>query len=328
MIKTLAKFLVAGALIGWLVNSGKLDFSLIQKLVSDSHNWIYAILLFIIQVNLSSFRWRALLKTKSKAKLPFLKLINLTWIGQFFNTFLPGAVTGDLIKLVYARDLDKSLPKTFLVMTAFIDRLLGLVGLIFLTGIFSLLNSDEMIALSPKMKTLLTFNGFLFIGSIVFIVSLFLPVKLQNLILEISLKVPIIGKKLRKTFEQVWTIGKDKKAVLGGVVLSCILQFANIVVFWLVTQPFLEVAVPVGQLFTFIPIGLITTAIPISPAGLGVGHLIFDELYKLVNISGGASLFNLYFVVTVGTNLFGVIPYLLSKKHTLEEAEEFEDVNV
>ncbi|OUR96173.1 hypothetical protein A9Q84_07375 [Halobacteriovorax marinus] len=327
MIKTLAKFLLAGALIGWLVNSGKLDFSLVKRLISESNNWIYAIILFIIIINLSSLRWRALLKTKSKAELPVVRLMSLTWIGQFFNTFLPGAVTGDLIKLVYARDLDKSLPKTFLVMTAFIDRILGLVGLIFLTGIFSLINYQEMAALSPKMSALLTFNGVLFIGSLVFIISLFLPEKFQNLILQISEKVPVIGNKLRKTFVQVWTIGKDKKTILGGVALSCLLQFGNIVVFWLVTHPFLEVAVPIGQLFTFIPIGLISIAVPISPAGLGVGHLIFDELYKLVNISGGASLFNLYFVISVSTNLFGMIPYLLSKKHTLEEAEEFEDVN-
>ena len=326
MIKIIAKFSLAITLIVWLVNSGKLDFSLIQKLITNSNNWIYAIILFIIQVSLSSVRWKIILKTKSINPLPLRKLISLTWIGQFFNTFLPGAVTGDLIKLVYARDLDKDLPKTFLVMSVFIDRILGLVGLILLTGTFTLLNYQEMIALSPKMKTLLPFNAILFLGAIVFLISLFLPKKPRSIILIICNKVPMIGAKLHKTFEQVWEIGKDKKAIILAIIVSLILQYTNIWVFWLIIEPFLEVSVPIGQLFTFIPIGMISIAVPISPSGLGVGHLIFDELFKLVNISGGASLFNLYFILIVSTNLIGVFPYLFSKKHTLSEASEFEEV--
>ena len=328
MIKTLMKFLIAALLIGWLVNSGKLDFSLVKRLISESSNWIYAVILMIIQINLSSFRWRALLKTKSVEKLPPLKLMKLNWIGQFFNTFLPGAVTGDLIKLVYARDLDKSLPRTFLIMTAFIDRILGLVGLIFLTGVFTIINYEDVIALSPKMKTLLPFNALLFLGSIFFLVSLFLPEKIQNAILILVRKVPLLGAKVASVFEQVWTIGRKKSAILFGLVLSCTLQFCSVFAFWLVTEPFLITKVPIGQLFTFIPIGMISTAIPISPAGLGVGHVIFEKLFKLVNIDGGASLFNLFFVLTVTTNLFGVIPYLLSKKHSIKEADEFENVEI
>ncbi len=325
MIKTLLKFLIAALLIGWLVNSGKLDFSLVKRLISESNNWIYAFILIVLQVNLSSFRWRALLQTKSKNSFPPFKLMKLNWIGQFFNTFLPGAVTGDLIKLVYARDLDRTLPKTFLIMTAFIDRILGLVGLIFLTGIFTIINYNEMIALSPKMKTLLHFNSFLFLGSIAFLVSLFLPAKIQKAIFKIVNIIPFIGSKIAKTLEQVWSIGENKGAVLLGVFISCVLQFGNVSAFWLVTEPFITTKVPVGQLFTFIPIGMISTAIPISPAGLGVGHVVFEKLFNFVNISNGASLFNLFFVLTVSTNLLGVIPYLLSKKHTIKEADEFEE---
>ena len=324
MVKTFLKFFIAILLIGWLVNSGRLDFSLVKRLIQESNNWIYAVLLIIIQINVASFRWRALLKTSSSEKLPPLKIMSLNWIGQFFNTFLPGAVTGDLIKLVYARDLDKSLPKTFLIMTALIDRILGLVGLIFLTGIFTIINYEDMITLSPKMKTLLPFNALLFLGSLFFLVSLFLPENIQSSIHSLLKKIPIIGEKIATILEQVWSIGKQKKAIFLGLGISCIVQFSGIFTFWLVTEPFLTTKVPIGQFFTFIPIGMISIAVPISPAGLGVGHVIFDKLFQLVNIKGGASLFNLYFVITVSTNLLGVIPYLLSKKHTMKEADDFE----
>ena len=113
MIKMIAKLATAIILIVWLVNSGKLDFSLVKQLITNSNNWIYAIIIYFCQVSLSGARWRLILKTRSNKPFPIRKVIGLTWIGQFFNTFLPGAVSGDLIKLVYAKDLDKEMPKTF-----------------------------------------------------------------------------------------------------------------------------------------------------------------------------------------------------------------------
>jgi hypothetical protein len=53
------------------------------------------------------------------------------------------------------------------------------------------------------------------------------------------------------------------------------------------------------------------TAIPISPGGLGVGHVLFANLFNLVGIDNGASLFNLFFLIAFLHNFSGVIPYLL-----------------
>ena len=55
-------------------------------------------------------------------------------------------------------------------------------------------------------------------------------------------------------------------------------------------------------------------AIPISPAGLGVGHAIFDILFRYFSVDNGASLFNLFFIVTIFLHLLGGIPYIFSKK--------------
>ena len=63
------------------------------------------------------------------------------------------------------------------------------------------------------------------------------------------------------------------------------------------------------------PIGMMAVAVPISPAGLGVGHAIFDGLFKLYGTFNGASLFNLYFLTTISVNLMGIFPYLMFKAH-------------
>ncbi len=327
MLKTVLKFAFAIGIIGYLVTSGKLDFSLLGKAISSDTWWWLALILMTTQAAVSSVRWKWLLETGTSKKLPYLPLIKLTWIGLFFSSVLPGAVTGDLIKLVYAKDLDSSLSKTFLVMSALVDRVLGLIGLILLTGIFTLLNISELRALSPKMEAVIHFNGVLFLGAMVFIASLFAPVKIQTLILKYTNMIPVLGHRVAKTASEIWVMGANKKAILKALGLSMLLQFNNVFCFWLLTMPFYGKDLPLDVAFSFIPIGLISVAIPVSPGGLGVGHVIFETLFNYVGIAGGASLFNIFYFAQLFENLMGFIPYVLSgKKHTLKEAESFEGV--
>lgn len=325
MLKTALKFIFAIGIIGYLISSGKLDFSLLGRAISSDTWWWVALILMTTQAAVSSIRWKWLLETGTSKKLPYLPLIKLTWIGLFFSSVLPGAVTGDLIKLVYARDLDQSLSKTFLVMSALVDRVLGLIGLILLTGIFTLLNISELRALSPKMEAVIHFNGVLFLGALVFLASLFAPKSIQKLILKFTDKVPVIGTRISKTASEIWVMGANKKAVTKALLLSILLQFSNVFSFWLLTMPFYGKELPLDVAFSFIPIGLISVAIPVSPGGLGVGHVIFDTLFKYVGVAGGASLFNIFYFAQLFENLLGFIPYVLSgKKHSLKEAESFE----
>jgi uncharacterized membrane protein YbhN (UPF0104 family) len=104
-------------------------------------------------------------------------------------------------------------------------------------------------------------------------------------------------------------------------------QFLNVFSFWIICSPFFEVPLSFQYAFTFIPLGLVSIAIPITPAGLGVGHAIFGTLFSYFGVNNGASLFNLYFLMMISLNLLGTIPYLLSgKRHTLKDAEALENV--
>lgn len=323
-VKTFLKFAFAIGIIVYLIQSGKLDFSLITKSFQSGWGWLICALLLILQDCLSSFRWKWIVQTKSNAHLPNLRVISVTYIGLFFNSFLPGAVTGDIIKLLYARDLDKELSKTFLVTSVLIDRVLGLIGLLLVLGISTIIYYSELVTLSDKIVSLLHFNLLLAAGAFAFIITLFLPKNLQDLLLRIGEKVPVIGAKACKTMEQVWIIGAKKSVVLKCIFASSFFQMLNFIAFYIVSSPFYSQPIPLPYILTFIPIGFVAVAIPISPAGLGVGHVIFETLFNLVGIPGGASFFNVFFVIRIFGNLLGVIPYLLSgKKHTLEETQEF-----
>lgn len=314
MIKQLLKLVFALGLIIWLAQSGKLDFKLVAKALKEPSLIVLCLSLITFQAIISSVRWKILLEVESKRRFPILSMLRLTWIGLFFNSFLPGAVTGDLIKLVYARGLDPDLSRTSLVTSAFLDRLFGLTGLLALMGLFSLFNYTEIIALSAKLSPVIHFNLILFLGAMLVIASLFFPLKGQRAILNLCELIPILGPRLQKTFEKIWLIGAHKKAVFLSLALSLLLQFSSVCAFWLITSPHYSQALPLNLAFTFIPLGLIAIAIPIAPAGLGVGHLAFNTLFYYAGIAQGASLFNLFFLCNLTISLLGVVPYLLSSK--------------
>ena len=266
-----------------------------------------------------------MLEVKAQAKLPYFSTVKLTWIGLFFNSFLPGAVTGDFIKLLYAKDLNKDLSKTFLITSVLMDRVIGLIGLLCLVGLFSIVSYSEVVGISPQIGKVMMVNFLLFIGVLVFLVTLFLPKNIQEIFLNLTLKLPFIGDKIHHTLEQVWLIGTNKLTVIKCLGISMVCQFLNVVCLYLLAYQFIGDAIPLAHAFTFIPLGFMAVAVPISPAGLGVGHVAFETLFGYFNIKGGASYFNLYFLLMIFNNLLGVIPYLLSgKKHTLAEANEFE----
>ena len=326
MIRFLLKVTFALGIVVWLVLEGQLDFSLIRASVGHLDLLLWGFILLVVQSALVGLRWKILLETKSKGPLPILRVININWIGLFFSALLPGVVTGDLVKLLYARDIDSSLDKTFLIMSMILDRALGLSGLILLMGFFSLVNYHELVALGPKMKALLSFNALLFLAILLFLAVLFLPLRMRAPLIRMGGEIPLLGSHISKTLKQVWIVGTNKKAVGRCLLLSVLIQFIHIAAFWIITSPFYVRPLEFSWAFALIPLGDIAIALPISPAGIGVGHVAFQSLFELVGIDNGANLFNLYFLVMVSVYLLGLFPYLLAgRRHSIEEVKGLQD---
>jgi glycosyltransferase 2 family protein len=324
MLKTilinLLKLAIAAALIGWLLTSGKLDFKLLARLKDYPVSLLMAFILSMLNFWLISFRWKSILKARSTMHLPLGGLMKITWIGQFFSSVLPGSVSGDLVKILYVQKYESNFSKKFLLASIFIDRLMGLSGLILLVGLSSIFFSDHILANAPAMKPLLNVNYLLAALVIVTLtVFTFLHhwkraafVKLQSMFL------PRVFEKIIGLWDDLVSI---RHRMLKAVALSVLVQFIGVVIFWSLISPFVEDKMDFVQALAFIPLGLMTLALPVAPSGLGVGHAIFQKLFEFSGIPNGASLFNLYFVVTLVINIMGVIPYLLNK--TKRPAAEF-----
>lgn len=317
MLKTILlntlKLLIAGALIGWLIGSGKLNFKLLAQLTEYPLAVIFAFLLSVFNFWLVSWRWKNILKARSLNELPLTGMLKITWIGQFFSSVLPGSVSGDLVKLLYIQGLDKSLSKKFVFASILIDRLMGLSGLILLVGLSSLFFSSHILENAPAMEPLLNMN---YILSGLVLLSLLLFFFLSGWIRKLLLGFE--GLAFSKIVGKIIGLWDDlvsiKPQMLKAVLISLAVQFTGVLVFWSLIKPFVEGNMDFIQALAFIPLGLMTLALPVAPSGLGVGHAIFQKLFEFSGIQNGASLFNLYFVLTLSVNLLGVIPYLINRR--------------
>ena len=305
-----AKFALATGILVWLVDSGKLDWSLLKEIFDHPVNLLIVFGIELCIFGLVTYRLRYLLSPRSTHKLSFNKLYLITWIGMFFSSVLPGSVTGDIVKVWYLKQEDKSFSTPFLLFISFLDRLMGLTGLIMLMGLFSVINYHELSALSEKIIPLLHFNFILVsVVTLALIVFFFFPQLIQRTLQLLPTH------SLKTRLESLWQdLTGARKQIFTAIVISFVVQFMSVLIFHILVSPHYTTSLSFTTLLSFIPLGFMLVAIPISPGGLGVGHVAFQTLFGFAGESNGANLFNFYFVVVMGINILGSIPWLMMKK--------------
>ena len=323
-IKIIAKFSFALAILYWLVDSGKLDFKILMK--TFDHPWRLAFVFSLILLNLLivTWRWKYILDFKSSRNLPFLQVAKFNWIGMFFNSVLPGSVTGDIIKAFYLKQIDSTMSNRFVFGSVLIDRFVGLFGLILLLGSFTIFNYAQLSVLSSDLSYLIHINLILFAAVLFGFLSLYFFASIPRKILQKVEHIKLlhqIGNKLLGAWEGLCEI-RSRLMLLTFV--SIVVQAIAVFSFWFIASPFADNNFDFYYAFSFVPIGFVTIAIPIAPAGLGVGHAIFHKLFSFFGINNGASLFNIFFFLQLFGNLIGIFPYLTNKSVKISEMDDSE----
>ncbi|MFP5489963.1 MAG: YbhN family protein [Bacteriovoracia bacterium] len=315
--KVLINIIKAGlalGLLGWLVQSGKLNWSLLAEMQRYPLRLLMVFGFCFLNLLLVTWRWRYLLSARSRHSIPLAGLGMVNWIGLFFGSVLPGSITGDVVKIFYVKKSDASLSTPFLLFSSFLDRVMGLTGLILLMGGFSVFNYSTLSALSPKLVPMLHFNFFLLASVITALIVFFLAPHLIEQLLTI-LKSFVPQSKWPGRLQDLWKDLITARKQMGlAILISIVVQFLGVVIFHLLVSPQYQTALSLELVLSFIPLGFMALAIPIAPGGLGVGHAAFQTLFGFAGEMNGANFFNMYFVVTMVFNILGFIPWLISKR--------------
>lgn len=278
----LLKILFSAGIIYWLVQSGKLNFSALRNLLTPG---IILMSAAIILMNglLTSERWRMLIKSQGiNAKAwPTFKL---TFIGQFFNFAMPGGVGGDVIKAYYFTR-DNPGTKVVAVTSVLMDRVLGLYAMILMALIVMIYDFQHV----NSVSTLMTLFWFISVLFAVFSVALVLVFSTKiydtGVLKRVIRKLPL-AEKLMKLYESLHLYGNHLPRITQVIVLSLLSQSAAILFLYMVGMVSGYSDIPAKTYFLVAPLGFMATAIPISPAGVGVGQAAF---YFLFNVYTGQS---------------------------------------
>lgn len=322
ILVNLLKISFAVGLIFWLVKEGKIDLSQI-KLFFNSPKLILANISYwiIIAVFVGALRWSSLLKGVGIG-IKYINVCIYTLIGFFFNTAMPGAVGGDIIKAIYVVRSHGKNRKTPTLLSILLDRVVGMAGL-FTIAFIGVTYNWHLLYDNPILRSLAVATVAIFSAVLVFFLLVFFPIGKKDLLGQVfSLNFPGFSI-LNKIYLSFIEYRKNPKSLILAWLLSVLIQGAAILYMWFIADLLgVSSKIEFGIFASITPLGILTTAIPLAPGGMGVGHVAFDKILGLAGVAGGANIFNIFFLGQMSLNLLGVIPYLLFKKPTQEELEE------
>lgn len=221
--------------------------------------------LVLTAIGLTTFRWRWLMRGFGAARLPaYGRLWRLIHVGLFYNTFVPGAVGGDVVRGVVSRQAFDEPAAGLLVV--FLDRLIGLSALavLFLVG---LPFAPE--ALLPVRGALPWIVGLAVAGVLALVLA-----RHSGRLARIWSRVPRVRH-------------APSLALAFGISFLC--HGLSLVAFGLLSQG-LGLDLSVGTLLVVVPLGMVASFIPLALVGVGPREAALVGLLGLLGVDRGAAL--------------------------------------
>jgi glycosyltransferase 2 family protein len=237
-------------------------------------------------VSITFVRWYILVRAQD---LPFSlrDAFRLGLVGYFFNTFLPGAVGGDLLKAAFiAREQQR---RTVAVSTVLIDRgigLWGLVGLCAFVGGGFWASGDPVIADNDDLRQVVKVAlGLMALTLAVWLLLGVLPERRAHRFAQRLHSIPRIGKVLAEFWRAVWIYRSRGNTVLAMLILSMGAHVFTVLAFFFAARTFQAAHEPlqmpgVLEHFVIVPAGKTFQGFFPSPGGIGGAEYVFGLLYK------------------------------------------------
>lgn len=320
----LFKMTIVALLLWWMISSGKLSWSQMMVILKRPDAVAASIMVwFMGPVVLGTWRWWLLMRGAG-LECGYWRAMRLQLVGFFFNTAMPGAVGGDIVKAIYiVRDQKVPNGKTPAMLSVLLDRIVGLMGL-FLMGVVAAGFSYERLAQNAVTSQLMIGLAVVVLLSLIFLSVVFIPYKNGRDPVKRLLSVRLPGFVILKRIYEALRTYKERPLILFSTIgISVLIQLIFMSFMGFVGRILYgESAFDVSLLAPIFPFGILVTAIPLAPGGLGVGHAAFDKLFSLVGLPGGANVFNIYVLSQLLLNMLGIIPYL-----SMKSADAHQDSN-
>jgi hypothetical protein len=296
--KTYIRIALATLMLFLLYRSGFLQLEKIQSSLSNPLILTSGFVIFIFQFLMFTARWK--LVTSLIEKISFSLALKLHLTGQFFNTFVPGGVGGDVVKAIELSAAIQQPKKNTLALTL-LDRVVGLYSLILFSFVFL---SVEMSQLSEgNIKYLVTSACLFVIAGLCILLRKTIRALFYKLTQNLKNGFIVNMRESLLYFfdylDQLIANGKLKYFIL----ISLIAQFLSIFFLYLVVNSLVEAPPPYILFFPLACFAFMAMAIPITPGGIGLGQAAFFFIFKSFGSPTaeaaivGISLLQLFYIV-------------------------------
>jgi len=251
---------------------------------------ISAVLLYLVAQTLLASRWILLLRVH-EVRITLFQAIKLTYLGLFYNNFMPGAVGGDLLKGWYITHHSEKHLRLEAAVTVFVDRLTGLVGIILVGALAGLTAGPDMTIPIRDYHVQVRYLVWMIFLGLVLVSVIFLSRRVRHVLLLDHLLNRLPAARILKKIDSAIRIYRSHiPTMILALVLTGLIQGSSIVAVWMMTQALHLEQVVFLHCLTVMPIvWLISSAIPV-PGGLGVMENLFVPFFIMaIDPTGSAA---------------------------------------
>ncbi|MEZ6140215.1 MAG: lysylphosphatidylglycerol synthase transmembrane domain-containing protein [Zavarzinella sp.] len=288
---------------------------------------LLATALWVVAILITFLRWHLLVVAQGLVFSRY-EAIRLSLVSYFFNTFLPGAVGGDVIKsIAVARGQSR---RTVAVATVIIDRIVGLWALawfVAISGGFFWITQNYYIVNSITLKIIVQFIIILVLSTTaIWWVMGRISQERAGKFSAILQKIPKVG----GAFSEFWNAGmlyrRKQRSIVIALLMSIFGHFCWVGIFYLCVSAFpnLQVATFTEHIL-IVPIGMTAQALFPLPGGIGGGEAAYGGLYALLGkpaIGGIVGCLVMRLIAWV-VGLLGYMVFLSMKPHIPKEMDDY-----
>lgn len=237
-----------------------------------------AVAVMMLQSPVGAVRWKLLLGVQG-IHITFVESLRLTYIGWFFNNWMPGGTGGDLVKSYYIAA--QTHHKTEAVTVVFLDRLIGLVAMCMLGAAAVAASFGD-----PRVRVAQVLTG-AFLAGIFGAAVVFYSRRMRRWMGAGRLLARLPLHAITTRVDRALFVYRDHKAAVGlALVYSWVAQAVSVLAMW-------WVAVGLGSraawhhYFVNMPIVWIGWSLVPVPGGFGVAETLVNRLFT-PSVLGGA----------------------------------------
>jgi hypothetical protein len=293
-----AKLLVAAGAFGYILSRQPWP-ELVAALARIAPLAVAIAALFqVAAVTAGTVRWRCLLHAYGASTLPsFATALRVYFVGQFYNTYLPGAVGGDVLRGVVTRSsFADAGGATASVAIVFVERALGLLGVLAVSALAAPFGPSE------ELRRL--FLPYSLLGS----VGVAAVVSAITLGRRLAPYAPLRIATVLRSLPELRRVTPFVLACLLSLVTQTLIAFCAHV---LVSSVYPQASVL--QSLVAMPVAAGAAFFPLSVAGAGPRDLVLVWLYETLGIprpEGTATALALLLVTLLVAGLGGVLQLL------------------